>query len=126
MNPTDIYQVKRDFFQFSQKLAQGLAKPDQKFIFDMVFGIVKSRSPLLSDIARALEEDTRLLYTVKRLSNRGADFDDFQGLHQNYLQSIQSHLQEDMLVIVDNSDITKPFGEQFEALARVHDGSRDG
>ncbi|MCF1679277.1 transposase, partial [Tetragenococcus koreensis] len=31
-----------------------------------------------------------------------------------------------MLVIVDNSDITKPFGEQFEALARVHDGSRDG
>ncbi|MDN6421793.1 MAG: transposase [Tetragenococcus koreensis] len=126
MNPTDIYQVKRDFFQFSQKLAQGLAKPDQKFIFDMIFGMVKSQSPLLSDIARALEEDTRLLYTVKRLSRRGADFDDFHPLHQNYLQTIQPHLQEDMLVIVDNSDITKPFGEQFEALARVHDGSRDG
>lgn len=123
---TDIYQTKRAPTQFAEKLAEGLSKPDQKFILDMVYGLIKSRSPTLTEIARALEEDTRLLYTVKRLSNRASAFSHFSRLEQNYLNAIQPQLRDDMYVIVDNSDITKPFGQQFEHLQRVHDGSRGG
>lgn len=92
----------------------------------MVYGLIKSRSPLLTEITRALEEDIRLLYTVKRLSNRASAFSNFPRLEQNYLNTIQPKIREDMYVIVDNSDITKPFGQQFEHLKRVHDGSRGG
>jgi len=123
---TDIYQTKRDLVQFAEKLAVGVSQPDRKFLLDMVYGLIKSRSPILTEIARALEEDTRLLYTVKRLSNRAAAFSDFSRLEKNYLNTIQPQLHDDMYVIVDNSDITKPFGQQFEYLQRVYDGSRGG
>lgn len=109
--------------QFAEKLTKGLSNPDQKFILDMVYGLIKNRSPILTEIARSLEEDTRLLYTVKRLSNRAAAFFHFPRLEQKYLNIIQPQLRDDMYVIVDNWDITKPFGQQFEHLPRVHDGS---
>ncbi len=123
---TDIYQTKRALVQFTEKLAVGLSQPDRKFLLDMIYGLIKSRSPILTEIARALEENTRLLYTVKRLSNRAAAFSDFSRLEQNYFNAIQPQLRDDMYVIVDNSDITKPFGQQFEYLQQVYDGSLGG
>ncbi|MDN6733910.1 MAG: hypothetical protein L0L58_10425 [Tetragenococcus koreensis] len=63
---------------------------------------------------------------MKRLSNRVASFSDFSRLEQNYLNTIQPQLRDDMYVIVDSSDITKPFGQQFEYLQQVYDGSRGG
>ena len=126
MKSSEIYQAKREILNFSQQLTKGLAKPDRKFVMDMLYGMAKGRSPLLSEISRALEEDINLLSTVKRLSRNAKEFSSYTKLYNNYAEIVQRQLKEDMLVIVDNSDIIKPYGEQFEALHRVHDGSKGG
>lgn len=126
MKSTEIYQAKREILHFCEQLTIGLSKPVKKFITDMVYGIAKKQSPLLSEIGRALEEENHLLSTIKRLSRNAQNFDDYAILYNNYTAIVKRCLKDDMLVIVDNSDITKPYGEQFEALSRVHDGSRGG
>ncbi len=74
-------------------------------------------------IARALNEDISVFQTTKRLCRNLSDFQNFHQLQANYLQEINKYLMDESLVLVDGSDITKPYGEQFEALTRVFDGS---
>lgn len=126
MKSTEIYQAKREIIIFCKQLTQGMSKPVTKFITDMIYGIAKGQSPVLSDISRALEEEIDLLSTIKRLSRNAMDFDDYTKLYNNYSDMVKRKLKDDMLLIVDNSDIVKPYGEQFEALHLVHDGSKGG
>ena len=69
MTNYNIYmnEMKRDIFNFSEKISNGLSKPTSKFILDMIYGIEKSESVLFSNIARALDEDIKLGYTIERL-----------------------------------------------------------
>lgn len=125
MNSTEIYQTKRTLLNQKAKLIKGLDKPRQKFYGDLFYGISKSRSVLLSNIARALEEDTDLAYSIKRLSRNGAREHDLDRVHQNYLHSITSVIPNHSLVLVDESDIVKPYAKKMEALGNVHDGSQN-
>ena len=58
---TDLYETKRELIIFSEKLAQGLSKSKKKFLMNMLYGIAKNQSCLLSQIARALDEDVKLI-----------------------------------------------------------------
>jgi hypothetical protein len=119
-----IYTTKRSIFNFASKLTEGLQKPNKNFILDMVFGLVKGKSVVLSDIARALEEPIDTIQTVKRLSNRMEDFHETTELLENYEEMIKPSLQEkDNLILVDNSEIVKPAANKMEALGKVRDGS---
>lgn len=125
MNSTEIYQTKRSFLTAGQKLVQGLPKPRKKFYQDLFYGMAKTKSVILSDIARSLEEPIHPLYTTKRLSRQVSHAADLQQVQKNYSQMIQKHIIDDALVIVDESDITKPYAEKMEALGHVHDGSHN-
>ena len=76
MNSTEIYQTKRSLLTFLEKLTKGLSKPRMKFYSDILYGMSKSQNTLLSDIARALEEDIDLQYTIKRFSRNTAEADE--------------------------------------------------
>lgn len=52
---TETYQTKRDILNFSKKISDNTLKPTQKLTYDMTYGILSSRSCLLSDIARNLK-----------------------------------------------------------------------
>src|SRR5690625_3246967 len=119
-----IYTTKRSIFNFTSKLTKGLQKPNKNFILDMVFGLAKGKSVLLSDIARTLEEPIDTVQTVKRLSNRLDEFHETSDLLENYDEMIKPFLQEeDNLILVDNSEIVKPAAMKMEGLRRVRDGS---
>lgn len=119
-----IYTTKRSIFNFSSKLSEGLQKPNKNFILDMVFGLAKGKSVLLSNIARTLEEPIDTLQTVKRLSTRLDEFHETSELLENYDEMIKPFLQEeDNLILVDNSEIAKPTASKMEALGKVRDGS---
>ncbi|MEN1970085.1 transposase [Lentibacillus sp. N15] len=119
-----IYTTKRSIFHFASKLAQGLQKPNKNFILDMLFGLAKGRSVLLTKIARALEEPIDAIQTVKRLSNRLDEFHETSELLENYEEMIKPFLQEeDNLILVDNSEIVKSTACKMEALGQVRDGS---
>jgi len=120
----DIYTTKRSICNFSTKLSEGMQKPNKKFILDMLFGLAKGKSVLLSEIAHALEEKIDSIQTIKRLSSRLEEFHEDDKLLENYGKIIKPHLKErDNLIIVDNSDIIKPYSSKMEGLGRVKDGS---
>ena len=120
----DIYTTKRSVLNFSSKLSEGMQKPNRKFLMDMLFGLAKGKSVLLSDIALALEEPIDPIQTIKRLSSRLEEFHEEDQLLANYKKITQSQLKGDEnLVIVDNSEIIKPYSNKLEALGQVRDGS---
>src|SRR5699024_7243129 len=120
----DIYTVKRSIFNFSSKLSVGMQKPNKNFMMDMFFGLAKGKSVLLSDIARTLEEPIDTIQTVKRLSSRLEEFHEEAQLVENYGKVVSPHFKDkDNLIIVDNSEVVKPFSNKLEALCKVRDGS---
>ena len=125
MNSTEIYQTKRSLLTFLEKLTKGLSKPRKKFYSDILYGMSKAQNTLLSDIARALEENIDLKYTIKRLSRNGAEENDLKQVHQNYLNTLKISIPDNPLVIVDESEIVKPYAEKMENLALVRDGSKN-
>ncbi|KKE77858.1 hypothetical protein DTX80_06700 [Bacilli bacterium] len=120
----DIYTVKRSIFNFSSKLGKRMQKPNKNFLMDMFFGLAKGKSVLLSDIARTLEEPIDTTQTVKRLSSRLEDFHEEDQLVENYGKVVSPYFKDkDNLIIVDNSEIVKPYSNKLEALCKVRDGS---
>ena len=63
----EVYETKREILNFSKKISEGLNKRGRKFIFDMQYGLSKSKSCLISEISRALNENIKLKNTVERL-----------------------------------------------------------
>lgn len=125
MNSIEIYQTKRSLLTFLEKLTKGLSKPRKKFYSDILYGMSKAQNTLLSDIARALEENIDLIYTIKRLSRNSAEENDLKQVHQNYLNTLKTSIPDNPLVIVDESEIVKPYAEKMENLALVRDGSKN-
>lgn len=118
------YEIKRDLSNFSIKISKGLKRPQEKFIHQMIYGILAGNKLHLSEIARSLKENITLKKTIERLSRNLHDFDSQQLLWDNYLSLVKQHVKDDYAVIViDNSDIAKPASRKLEALADVRDGS---
>src|SRR4030042_201310 len=61
-------KIRDQMARFSGKLSQGLCKPAQRFVEEMIYGIQAAQSVQLSTIGRSLGEEIPLLKTVKRLS----------------------------------------------------------
>ena len=59
--------LKRGILRFSEKISEGLTRPNFKFISQMIYGILTAQSCHLSKIGRALEEKTGIKKTIDRL-----------------------------------------------------------
>lgn len=119
---TETYQMKREIFGFSKKISRHCSRNVQKFSADMIYGILASESCLLSDIADRLQEPIRKKNTIDRLSRHLADGVSPE-TERNYKQLVRHTLSDDTLVFVDDSDVVKPYGQKFEDLGWVRDGS---
>lgn len=60
-------RVQVKFNQFSQRYTAGINRPLQKFIRQMLFGILKGGKVQLNNIARSLQEGKLLKKTPERL-----------------------------------------------------------
>ena len=122
---TDLYETKREIVIFSDKLASGLSKPECKFVMDMMFGLSRSQSVLLSDIARSLDENIKLRYTIERLSSHLENMNDHEIaiLRNNYNKLVLKNIDKEPLVLLDDSEIIKKYGKKFEDLCMVRDAS---
>ena len=56
---TDTYKMKREILNFSKKFSAHLSSPEAKFTADMTYGIVASKSCLLTQISQRLQENTK-------------------------------------------------------------------
>ena len=118
------YEIKRDFTKFSQKISKGLKRPQEKFVHQMVYGILAGNKLHLSEIARSLKENITLKKTIDRLSKNLNAFDVQELLMHNYLSLVKQHVKDDYaVIIIDNSDIAKPTSRKMEALSQIRDSS---
>ena len=81
--------LKRGILRFSEKSSKKFTRPVMKFICDMIYGILASKSCLLSEIGRNLNEKISLRKTVTRLSRNLNDFEDGKSLSEEYLKAIK-------------------------------------
>ena len=122
-NTTNVYSIKREILTFSKKISKHLSRPDQKFVADMVYGILASGSCLLSDISDRLSESAKKKNTIDRLSKHlqaGVPEDALN----SYLTIVKNSVPSEPIVHIDDSDVVKPSGQHFESLGRVRDGSK--
>ena len=119
---TNTYQLKREIVNFSKKICKNSNKPTSKFVTDMLYGISKSKDILLSSISESLDENISKINTIDRLSNNlSLDLD--ESIFLNYCNLAFDALGDEPVFLVDDSDVTKPLGNKFEALGIVRDGS---
>jgi len=120
---TIIHKLKRGIINFCNKLSSSFNRPTQKFIADMIYGIIASKSCYLTEIARSLNEDIKLSKTVDRLSRNLMVFNGEKKLMDNYINQIKSYFDENSVLIFDDSDVSKPHSKKLEGICRVRDGS---
>ena len=119
---TNTYKMKREIIRFSEKISAPLARPERKFMADMLYGMLSSRSCLLSEIAHSLQESTRKINVVDRLSQHLAKGTP-KAAKIAYLNLVRRMVPSEPTIYIDDSDVVKPEGYQFEALGLVRDGS---
>jgi len=117
------HNLKRGIIKFCNKLSKGFRRPTQKFIADMVFGLIAGKSCHLTEIARKLNEEIELDKTVERLSRNLMTFDGEKELIENYFESIKDNFDKKTVLIFDDSDVSKPYSKKLEGICRVRDGS---
>ncbi len=123
---TNTYEMKREIVNFSKKISLGLNKPTSKFVLDMQYGLSKGGSCLISEIARSLDEDIKLNYTIERLCDNLSNLydEEKETIWNNYIEEVSKVLdKDDAIVLFDDSDINKEYSKKLEDLDRVIDGS---
>ncbi len=119
---SNTYQMKREILNFSNKISQKLSKPDRKFAADMTYGILASKSCLLTDIVDKLHEPSKKANVVERLSRHLEKGTPSQAA-SSYLQMVKKWIPEEPVIHIDDSDVVKPDDYKFESLSIVQDGS---
>lgn len=114
------HQIKR----FSSRITKGLSKPKRRFLSQVLFGIQASRDVKLSNIARSLKEDIKLIKTENRLSRHMISKDLTESLNKILIEQAKGCVLEDTVLALDLSDINKPFAKKMDYLAQVWDGSQ--
>lgn len=119
---TNTYQMKRKILSFTNKISRHLSKPEKKFTADITYGILASKSCLLTDIADQLHELSKKINIVDRLS-RHLEKGTPASAAASYLQQVKKWAPDEPVIHIDDSDIVKPKGHKFESLGIVRDGS---
>jgi len=120
---SNTYQMKREILTFSKKISNHLSKPNKKFTADMIYGILASKSCLLTDIVDQLHESSKKVHSVERLA-RHLNTDTSPDALKSYLSLVRSWVPKEPVIYIDDSDVIKPDGHRFEALGIVRDGSK--
>lgn len=117
------FRTREQLRKFLGIFSPRFSKPKLEFLGQMLFGIQAARDTLVSEIARALQEDILSKKTQERLERhlQADGLDD--KVHGSLLCDAASSIHEDTLIVIDPTDVQKPYAEKMPYLAKVWDGS---
>lgn len=113
-----------NLLDFVKNISEGHNKIKTKFISDLLVGIFKSNSVLLSDISRNSIVGCTIKKSIDRLSRQLYSFDSNQAF-KNYINKAKENLPQSPLYIIDDTDIAKPLSTRMEGLGSICDGSNN-
>lgn len=124
MNDARIaHQIRGKVTEFSGKVSKGLPKTGRRLVREVIYGIQSRGSVRLSEIARSLEESTVMKKIIERLSRQLKRSGLREQVTENMLDMASSRIDKETLLVIDPTDISKPYARKMEYLARVRDGS---
>lgn len=97
-----------------------------KFYLDMTYGILKSKSIVLNEIAYSLDEDTSLKKVNERLYKNLMRIPDINERHNLIKLGLSYMREKEKVFIIDDTDVMKPYGKAFEGMSKVRDASYPG
>lgn len=112
-------RLKAQLTKFSSELCAGLSRPLAKFASQMLFGIQASQDVKLSNIARAMREDIRLIDTEKRLSRNLKAGELESELTARLVRMGNQRVQPNPVLALDLSELRKEYAQKMEYLAVV-------
>ena len=118
---TSKIQVKLKLF--NNRLSAGYRRPTQRFISQMMFGILKSGKIQLNAIARSLQERRFIKKSSERLGYHLGISGFWYRVLDSLLQAQRYYLRQCKYMIIDLSDIQKRYAQKMTGLAEVYDGS---
>jgi Transposase DDE domain len=119
-------RLKAQLTKFSSELCEGLSRPLEKFVSQMLFGIQASQDVKLSNIARSLKEEIPLLKTEDRLSRNLKAVELETELTPQLAKMASQRVEANTVLCLDLSDLRKEYAQKMECLAPVRDGSTGG
>lgn len=121
---TTAFRTREQLRKFLGIFSPRSSKHLPEFLGHMLFGIQTARDTLVSEIARSLQEDIFAKKTQERLEHhlQADGLDD--RIHGSLLCDAASSIHEDTLIIIDPTDVQKPYAEKMPYLAKVWDGSK--
>ncbi len=117
--------ISSNLHGFLKQIDKNLSLPDQKFLRDGTVGLLRAGSPIVCQIARQLpNQRTKFISRLDRfdkhlVNNSTLDSKLKQALPQIWLPSFH----DDTPIILDLSDLAKPYAKKMDYLATVRDGS---
>lgn len=103
------------------KFLKDFSKPEQKWIKDIYRGILKSRDVKLSEIARSIKGDVRLIENRLSLNLQSKDIS--SEIYKSYLPYVKDMIKENTFITLDLSDINKKYAKSMEHLCKAWNGS---
>jgi len=116
-------KVKKKALRLVEKLETRLSKPERKFVLEMIMGMLISGSSNISEIARSLQEPLALKHTTKRLDRMLTHHHILGISNQLCLEESVDKIDEHTIIALDGGDTVHPYGENFEYMKTVRDGS---
>src|SRR5262245_37307139 len=119
-------EIRRRLYAF----ARGIASPfsdsrRQRFIRDMIPGLLISGHGHLSQVARAISPGDAAIHGVEKRPSRhlGSEHWDMSPVATGLLTRSANLVTEDTLLTADLTDLAKLYARKREGLGHVHDGS---
>jgi hypothetical protein len=117
--------ISSNLHEFLKKIGNNLSVPDKKFLRDSLIGLIRCGKPIVCQMARHLpNQRTKFLSRLDRLEAHLVTDSDFDNKIEAALPQVWlGFVQDDTPIILDLSDIAKPFAKKMDYLATVRDGS---
>ena len=109
---------------FLGRISPHFHKPVARFIGDMMYGIMAEKDVKLTSVVRALKEKITAKKVEDRLSRMLSSEGLERDLHDVIAAEGSAKVHRDTLIILDQSDVQKPYARKMEHLAKVWDGSK--
>jgi hypothetical protein len=117
--------LSANLHDFLKKVSGNLLLPDRKFLRDAIIGLLRCGQPIICKMARVLpNQRTKITSRIDRLDEQllsNGDFD--KQVQEAAAQTCLPLITDDTPIILDLSDLAKPFSRKMDYLATVRDGS---
>ena len=122
------YDILHKIDTYVKTYSGELDKPRRKYMRDMILGTIRSGSLILSQISQKTQGITDRCknshQTEKRLLyNLNSDKWSILGMRDIHYQDMHVYVTNETLIILDLSNIQKPYGRKLSDLKSVRDGS---